>query len=188
VLSKSKHKRPKHEHVVITPRLLTSRWQKSLNKVCDVIFPVPVGCDVCLFSQHELLIIGIAFPLIQHRPWRLRGSRLMAVPEWRLLLAGARIFCANYAYKREGWRPCQKAWCGPCYTGAELTRFPVLEPEDKDDVVTLISQDKHRFQVAKNGDHLMVAFQCNWCHFVNINKRNPIQDKPEDICLMRCIR
>ena len=42
--------------------------------------------------------------------------------------------------------------------------------------------------VARPGDNLMVPFQCDVCHFRNINKRDPLEDKVEDIRLMRCIR
>jgi hypothetical protein len=33
-----------------------------------------------LGSQYEPLILAISFPLIAHRPWRLRGNRLMDSP------------------------------------------------------------------------------------------------------------
>jgi hypothetical protein len=84
--------------------------------------------------------------------------------------------------------PCRKAWCGPCYDAFELKEFPIMEPEDEDGFVTLKSEDKNRFLVARKGDHLTCPFQCDLCHFRNIQKRNPIRDKVEDIRLLRCIR
>ncbi len=48
-----------------------------MSKVCDIVFTVPIGTDIWGYSQHEPLIVGIAFPLISHRPWRLRGSKFM---------------------------------------------------------------------------------------------------------------
>lgn len=72
--------------------------------------------------------------------------------------------------------------------GTHLQEFPVAEPEDEDGFVTMKEQDKFRFLTARNGDHLMTPFQCDLCHFRNINKRDPIEHKPEDIRLMRCIR
>lgn len=54
--------------------------------------------------------------------------------------------------------------------GLELTEFHIMEPEDEDGVVMLKAQDKHHFLVARNGYHLMCAFQCDLCHFVNICK------------------
>ena len=83
-LAKSKHKRPMNEHVVLIPRLMTSRWRKLLTKVCDVVFTVLVGMDVWGYSQHEPLIIGIAFPLISYRPWKLGGSKIMVEVESNL--------------------------------------------------------------------------------------------------------
>jgi hypothetical protein len=63
-----------------------------------------------------------------------------------------------------------------------------MEPEDEDGYATLKAQDKQRFQIAWNGDYLMVAFQCDLCHFHNINRRGPIEYKSEDMMLLRCIR
>jgi len=63
-----------------------------------------------------------------------------------------------------------------------------MEPEDEDGFVTLKSQDKLRFLVARKGDHLTCPFQCDLCHFRNIQKRNPIHNKVEDMRLLRCIR
>ena len=77
MLGKAKHKRPKLEHIFICPRLMTNRWRKQLSKVCDVVLTIPVGTHIWGVRQHEPLLIGIAFPLIDHRPWRLRGTPLM---------------------------------------------------------------------------------------------------------------
>lgn len=62
------------------------------------------------------------------------------------------------------------------------------EPEDEDVFVTLKKKDKLRFLVARARDNLILPFQCDWCHFRNINKRDPLDDKVEDVRLMRCIR
>lgn len=72
--------------------------------------------------------------------------------------------------------------------GLELTEFHIMEPEDEDGVVMLKTQDKHHFLVARNRYHLMCAFQCDLCHFVNICKWRPIDYKPKDTRLLRCIR
>lgn len=77
LLAKAKHKRPHTEHVVIVPHLMTSRWRKLLSKVCDIVITVPVGTDVWGHSLYEPLIAAIAFPLIKHRPWRLKGTKPM---------------------------------------------------------------------------------------------------------------
>jgi hypothetical protein len=77
LLGKSKHKRPHQEHVFVSPRLMTNRWRKQLAKVCDVIFTIPVGTHFWGVHQHEPLLVGFAFPLLSHRPWRLRGVPLL---------------------------------------------------------------------------------------------------------------
>jgi hypothetical protein len=59
-----------------------------------------------------------------------------------------------------------------------------MEPEDEDGYATLKAQDKQRFQIAWNGDYLMVAFQCDLCHFHNINRRGPIEYKSEDMAVL----
>jgi hypothetical protein len=63
LLAKSKHKCPCHQHLIIIPHLLTSRWRKMLSKTCDLVFTVPVGTDVWASTHHEPLLIGVAFPL-----------------------------------------------------------------------------------------------------------------------------
>lgn len=75
MLGKAIHKRPRTEHIIIIPRLMTSRWRKLLGKICDLVFCVPVGCDAWSDSQFEPLIVGIYCPLFCHRPWRLRRTR-----------------------------------------------------------------------------------------------------------------
>jgi hypothetical protein len=77
LLGKSKHKRPKSEHIFICPRLMTNRWRKQLTKVCDVVFTIPLGTNFWGVREHEPLLVGLALPLISHRPWRLRGVPLL---------------------------------------------------------------------------------------------------------------
>jgi hypothetical protein len=43
-LGKCIHMRPHQTtHVVLIPRLMTSRWQKTLGKICDLVLTVPLG-------------------------------------------------------------------------------------------------------------------------------------------------
>jgi hypothetical protein len=77
LLGKSKHKRAQNEHVFVCPRLMTNRWRKHLSKICDVAFTTPVGTHSWNVEQHEPLLVGLCFPLSRHRPWRLRGTKLM---------------------------------------------------------------------------------------------------------------
>jgi hypothetical protein len=77
LMAKSIHKRYDSTHIMVVPRLMTARWRKLLGKATDVLIVIPVGTPVWPASEHEPLILAISFPLISHRPWRLRGSRLM---------------------------------------------------------------------------------------------------------------
>jgi len=77
-LGKWLHMRPTDTiHVVIIPRLMTSRWRKILGKICDLVFTIPVGSVLWSYSQFEPLIVGICFPFIRFKPWRLRGTPLL---------------------------------------------------------------------------------------------------------------
>jgi hypothetical protein len=71
-LGKWIHMRPLDTtHIAIIPRLMTSRWRKSLGKNCDLVFTIPVGSDLWPHTQFEPLIVGLSFPLIRYKPWRL---------------------------------------------------------------------------------------------------------------------
>ena len=56
---------------------MTSRWRKKLGKICDLIFCVPIAADCWPASHFEPLIVGLAFPLSRHQPWKLRGTPLV---------------------------------------------------------------------------------------------------------------
>ena len=55
--------------------------------------------------------------------------------------------------------------------------FPRMEePEAKDKSEVLIDkQDNERYRVGRDGNHLAgVPFECNLCHFRNMNCRDPV--------------
>jgi hypothetical protein len=58
---------------------------------------------------------------------------------------------------------------------ARARPLPHLSLVDLDDV--LVDEDdevdKNRFKAARSGEYLMIPFQCDRCHFVNIKKREP---------------
>lgn len=76
-LAKAIHKRPHHSHIIVIPRLMTSRWRRLFGKLCDLQFTIPLGCPFWTHSQFEPLVVGVVFPFIRHRPWRLRGTPFM---------------------------------------------------------------------------------------------------------------
>ena len=98
------------------------------------------------------------------------------------------IVCANYASGRGLWGPCQKMWCGGCYSTHPLDPYPVKRSRDEARALQVDDKDVDRFQVGRNGDHLMMAFQCDLCHFRNMKKRDPRQEHYPDESLLLNIR
>lgn len=86
---------------------------------------------------------------------------------------------------------CDGAWHGSCYRQSEADRFPVLQTSDLEDSFlgpeSLEEDDPERFRRARDGDHLMCPFQCDGCHFYNIQQRRP-GTRVQDEVLMMCIR
>ena len=75
---------------------------------------------------------------------------------------------------------------------AETDHFPVLGVSDLDHALLneafLVDDDPLRFREARSGDHLMVPFQCNHCHFFNMQGRSARPNCSVDSLLMKCIR
>ena len=72
-----------------------------------------------------------------------------------------------------------------------MDRFHVNLPTDEDGYVWLAEEDDHlRFREARNGDHLMTPFQCDWCLFRVVTGRLPRLGSREDewlFCILhRC--
>ena len=59
-----------------------------------------------------------------------------------------------------------------------------------DDEGNVIEKDKdvNRFMVGRDGDHLITPFQCETCHFRNIQERDPLAGNHKDNYLMEHIR
>ena len=86
---------------------------------------------------------------------------------------------------------CKGAWHAECYAQHSGDRFPVLRASDLDDALLteedLEDDEPDRFKHARAGDHLMCPFQCDRCHFVNLQGRFP-GARREDDTLLLCIR
>ena len=80
---RAQHRRTESTHVILIPRLMAPTWRKHLNKVSDIV-SVPAGHSALPATMHEPLTIGIVFPLIRHKPWRLRGNPLFLELERQL--------------------------------------------------------------------------------------------------------
>ena len=64
-----------------------------------------------------------------------------------------------------------------------------LGTEDPNDAkLEVDSRDELRYRVARDGDSLVCPFQCELCHFCNIQHRNPLPDEPRDDVLLATMR
>lgn len=88
---------------------------------------------------------------------------------------------------RGGWPACNGYWCHGCYKFDDLNYFPIRRPKDEDGYVVVVPKDRDRFMFGRAGDHYVTTFQCDVCHFRNINGRSPRTDGP-DLLLMKFIR
>lgn len=108
------------------------------------------------------------------------------------------LFCGNFLRSNCSSQICRSAWCGECYTSKNDVDFFVKTTPGFDD-----TQDSDRlqhvwgkrqasltaFQVARNGDHLMVPFECDTCIFWKLRGSRPNPDEsPQDKLLLACIR
>jgi hypothetical protein len=92
-------------------------------------------------------------------------------------------------------------WCGSCYTSTTEDGFFVQERE-KVNSDNIVEEDQDRLQAAwgrrhqpvtdfyigRDGDHLMVPFECDICIFQKLKDRSPIESFEPDKRLLRAIR
>jgi hypothetical protein len=85
--------------------------------------------------------------------------------------------------------PCFGVWCGSCYSIEDeaLLPLPSLSGGINTDNIRN-DQQETPYRTARNGDHLMTMFQCEACHFANIQGREPRSESETDRMLLRCIR
>ena len=99
----------------------------------------------------------------------------------RFLQASGGVFCGNYFARRGPFAPCLSSWCGPCFTSLGIRQFPIRQKVDDDGGILEDDNDDERFKCARPGDHLMIPFQCEVCHFRNIMQRNPNRQLANDV-------
>jgi hypothetical protein len=63
--------------------------------------------------------------------------------------------------------------CRDCYTVPLGNPFPVKTTVNEDGFDASSVEDKKRFVCGRSGDFLMTPFQCELCHYRNINSRDP---------------
>jgi hypothetical protein len=108
-----------------------------------------------------------------------------------LIEDGKVLSYANAGHMRDHWTPCHSAWHATCYRQVDA-RFRVQradEDEEEDEDTPFVEDNKSdiRFEDARDGDHFMCPFQCDLCHFRNIQKRDPLSGTT-DTLLEACIR
>lgn len=116
----------------------------------------------------------------------------------RMWLEG--VFCANYYYSLNGYPPCRSMWCGVCYISPKTPHFPLmtlkqlqsnLEKEKSDRLTQAwkkLHQKPNSFLHGRDGDHLMVPFECDLCIFRKLKGHNPGLKNETDSLLLACIR
>ena len=103
-----------------------------------------------------------------------------------------------------GFRICQKVWCGKCYTSSDDDRSFIADSDESmmdvdDDKDRLLSgwnytkRNQNRFRFARNGDDLLISFECDWCMFHKLFRRSPSSSSrtlisEQDAFAVTCIR
>jgi hypothetical protein len=87
-------------------------------------------------------------------------------------------------------------WCGKCYTSAPTPEFHIegeegenVGDDDHDRITSGWSAQKaesFRFRRGRNGDDLMIPFECDFCIFRKLYGRDPVE--VGDAYVMACIR
>ena len=115
------------------------------------------------------------------------------------------IFCANFYWSIGNFPPCHRMWCGKCHTlgsdslfhiASALTLGPTRESgteiaEEKTKLRNVWKgklRDKRDFQEGRDGDHLMIPFECDLCIFRKLRGTDPEASSSQDILLETCIR
>jgi hypothetical protein len=89
-------------------------------------------------------------------------------------------------------------WCGKCYTSAPHPNFFTADPDnlfgEDEEGIRLVSgwkpkrSDQGRYRTARDGDDLLVAFECDFCVFEKLYERSSIPVSTADQFGMGCIR
>ena len=66
--------------------------------------------------------------------------------------------------------------------------FPIRKTYDEEGVEIQRDDDDTRFKSARDGDHYLVPFQCDLCHFRNMQGRDPLPTSRVDAMVMDFIR
>jgi hypothetical protein len=86
------------------------------------------------------------------------------------------------------WQPCRSIYCEGCYRTPDDDPYPIRRAVDEDGLVVESAADADRFKYGRAGDNFMTMFQCDLCHFRNIQERDPVDGDELDVCALRNIR
>lgn len=108
------------------------------------------------------------------------------------------IFCANFGARAWGSSICQNVWCGGCYSSSKTIKFHTASDDtssasqnDEDRLISGWKQRKGeaiRFDTARNGDDLLVSFECDVCIFRKLYHRDYNIASAKDDFALSCIR
>ena len=99
------------------------------------------------------------------------------------------IFCGNFLLRRGGFDPCMFAVCGVCYKQQPRDNYATQKELDEDEAWVTDERLSDRFKCGRNGDHLMgIPFECDLCHFRNLNGRDPLPGLAKDSYTLLAIR
>ena len=91
------------------------------------------------------------------------------------------LFYHNNGTSREGLENCKGVRCGTFYSqeGVMLC-FHIAEPMNNEGVVLNRNENKNRFSEGREGNILILLFQCDWCWFINLKGSTPEDDTRVD--------
>ena len=78
------------------------------------------------------------------------------------------------------------AWHGSCFKLRLGDKYPIVKLDEMEGIADPEEDDK--FKKARNGDHLSCPFQCDLCHFRNIQGRDPRGESRQDRNVMIAVR
>ena len=105
---------------------------------------------------------------------------------WKDPEAGIRHLLQKFLCWARGFPPVLECVVRGLLPGGPQRSLPtasesVGSPEEAHDL-DMDSGDDNLYRAGRNGDHLMgVPFECDMCHFRNMNKRDPVWEKVEDV-------
>ncbi len=90
--------------------------------------------------------------------------------------------------KRGRFHVCDSSWCEKCFVPLGTRPFQIRTTLDEDGKVLKKDEDVDRFLEGRDGDHLITPFQCELCHFRNIQDRDPVVGNKKDESFLEHMR